>query len=225
MGLFVWLLSGDPRVSENWTELTLQQAGAWSTVQYSLVAVLLTPTFAAPHPYTYATSQSYAVPSWSGTTFFSLTLRPRAMPVPGAAPQSYTYATSQSYEVPWSRATFLYLRYVPELCPTLEPRHILILTPRPRATPQPGAMPHSYTYVMSQSYTAPWSCAIFLYLLHVPELGCTQDPRHILIITPELLCTLELCHTPRTKEYSSNRNKPKQDLFQLCFGLFRETKN
>jgi hypothetical protein len=30
----------------------------------------------------------------------------------------------------------------------------------------------------------------------------------------------------QTKEnFGSNQNKPKQDLFQLCFGLFRETKN
>ena len=25
--------------------------------------------------------------------------------------------------------------------------------------------------------------------------------------------------------FGSNRNKPKQDLFRVCFGLFRETKN
>jgi hypothetical protein len=30
---------------------------------------------------------------------------------------------------------------------------------------------------------------------------------------------------PRNKNLGSNRNKPKQDLFRLCFGLFRETKN
>jgi hypothetical protein len=29
----------------------------------------------------------------------------------------------------------------------------------------------------------------------------------------------------QTKNSGSNRNKPKQDLFRLCFGLFRETKN
>jgi len=30
----------------------------------------------------------------------------------------------------------------------------------------------------------------------------------------------------QTKIYfGSNRNKPKQDLFRVCFGLFRETKN
>jgi hypothetical protein len=28
-----------------------------------------------------------------------------------------------------------------------------------------------------------------------------------------------------TKKVGSNRNKPKQDLFRLCFGLFCETKN
>ncbi len=27
------------------------------------------------------------------------------------------------------------------------------------------------------------------------------------------------------QNFGSNRNKPKQDLFRLCFGLFRETKN
>ncbi len=27
------------------------------------------------------------------------------------------------------------------------------------------------------------------------------------------------------KNFGSNRNKPKQDLFRFCFGLFRETKN
>ncbi len=27
------------------------------------------------------------------------------------------------------------------------------------------------------------------------------------------------------KKFSWNRNKPKQDLFRLCFGLFGETKN
>ena len=27
------------------------------------------------------------------------------------------------------------------------------------------------------------------------------------------------------KNFGSNRNKPKQDLFRVCFGLFRETKN
>ncbi len=26
------------------------------------------------------------------------------------------------------------------------------------------------------------------------------------------------------KKFGSNRNKPKQDLFRVCFGLFRETK-
>jgi hypothetical protein len=26
------------------------------------------------------------------------------------------------------------------------------------------------------------------------------------------------------KNFGSNRNKPKQDLFRVCFGLFRETK-
>jgi hypothetical protein len=25
--------------------------------------------------------------------------------------------------------------------------------------------------------------------------------------------------------FGANRNKPKQDLFRVCFGLFRETKN
>jgi hypothetical protein len=29
----------------------------------------------------------------------------------------------------------------------------------------------------------------------------------------------------QTKNFDSNRNKPKQDLFRLCFGLFCETKN
>ncbi len=28
----------------------------------------------------------------------------------------------------------------------------------------------------------------------------------------------------KKKIFGSNRNKPKQDLFQVCFGLFRETK-
>ncbi len=28
----------------------------------------------------------------------------------------------------------------------------------------------------------------------------------------------------QTKKFGSNRNKPKQDLFRVCFGLFRETK-
>jgi hypothetical protein len=29
----------------------------------------------------------------------------------------------------------------------------------------------------------------------------------------------------RKINFGSNRNKPKQDLFRVCFGLFRETKN
>ncbi len=29
----------------------------------------------------------------------------------------------------------------------------------------------------------------------------------------------------KKKCFGSNRNKPKQDLFRVCFGLFRETKN
>jgi hypothetical protein len=34
------------------------------------------------------------------------------------------------------------------------------------------------------------------------------------------------CPRKQTKiNFGSNRNKPKQDLFQVCFGLFRETKN
>jgi hypothetical protein len=28
----------------------------------------------------------------------------------------------------------------------------------------------------------------------------------------------------KKKNFGSNRNKPKQDLFRVCFGLFRETK-
>jgi hypothetical protein len=28
----------------------------------------------------------------------------------------------------------------------------------------------------------------------------------------------------KKKFFGSNRNKPKQDLFRVCFGLFRETK-
>ncbi len=41
--------------------------------------------------------------------------------------------------------------------------------------------------------------------------------------------TLTLCKTRvsskwKIKIFGSNRNKPKQDLFRVCFGLFRETK-
>ncbi len=48
----------------------------------------------------------------------------------------------------------------------------------------------------------PSSCTVIPEKRELPELGC-----------------------PRNKIFGSNRNKPKQDLFRLCFGLFRETKN
>jgi hypothetical protein len=45
---------------------------------------------------------------------------------------------------------------------------------------------------------------------------------------PSLL-PLRLCPRVSSKQtkinFGSNRNKPKQDLFRVCFGLFRETKN
>ena len=168
-------------------------------VIYLLVALLLTPTFAAPHSYSYVTSQSYAAP-WSCAAFLYLRHVPEYATPWSCATFLYlrrvpelchilmlTYVTSQSYSVTWSYATFLYLRHVPELCRTLELRHILILTPRPKATPHPGATPYPYTYAASQSYSAPWSCATSLYLRHVSE----------------LLRTLELCHTPRTTKHSA----------------------
>jgi hypothetical protein len=53
--------------------------------------------------------------------------------------------------------------------------------------------------------------------------------------TREKLKSMSKCFTFNTQvtvsskqtklNFGSNRNKPKQDLFRVCFGLFRETKN
>ncbi len=53
-------------------------------------------------------------------------------------------------------------------------------------------------------------------LSHVKKLGPRQDFGSV----------LNRVSSKQTKiNFGSNRNKPKQDLFRVCFGLFRETKN
>ena len=39
-----------------------------------------------------------------------------------------------------------------------------------------------------------------------------------------VLGTIRVSSKRKKKNFGSNRNKPKQDLFRVCFGLFRETK-
>jgi hypothetical protein len=40
-----------------------------------------------------------------------------------------------------------------------------------------------------------------------------------------VVCTARVSSKQTKINFGSNRNKPKQDLFRVCFGLFRETKN
>jgi hypothetical protein len=44
-------------------------------------------------------------------------------------------------------------------------------------------------------------------------------------IFPSASCVGRVSSKQANKNFGASRNKPKGDLFWLCFGLFRETKN
>jgi hypothetical protein len=47
----------------------------------------------------------------------------------------------------------------------------------------------------------------------------------MLLLTVLFILEVRVSSKQTKINFGSNRNKPKQDLFRVCFGLFRETKN
>ncbi len=74
--------------------------------------------------------------------------------------------------------------------------------------------------IVGQSVSAPISCDKWgIYHLQL----LTSVRSRIIGLGPSLPTRVSSKQTKIV--FGSNRNKPKQDLFRVCFGLFRETKN
>jgi hypothetical protein len=71
--------------------------------------------------------------------------------------------------------------------------------------------------------------SFFLYkhpIFYVFELCLVYYQQAVQILHQPQVIPCTRVSSKQTKiNFGSNRNKPKQDLFRVCFGLFRETKN
>jgi hypothetical protein len=73
----------------------------------------------------------------------------------------------------------------------------------------------SFSFLLLLVFLLLWAAMILLSSLLLLVAGATV-----------VACVTALVSSKQTKiNFGSNRNKPKQDLFRVCFGLFRETKN